>query len=55
VLHNAALADDVRFATNAERLKHRVELESMIEHRLRVFPRAQVTRGSRPPIYPRAM
>jgi len=42
VLHNAALADDVRFATNAERLKHRVELESMIEHRLRVFPRAQV-------------
>jgi crotonobetainyl-CoA:carnitine CoA-transferase CaiB-like acyl-CoA transferase len=42
VLHNAALADDARFATNAARLRHRAELESIIEDRLRAYPRAEV-------------
>jgi crotonobetainyl-CoA:carnitine CoA-transferase CaiB-like acyl-CoA transferase len=42
VLHNASLADDPRFGTNAGRLKHRAQLESIIEDRLRAFTRAEV-------------
>jgi len=42
VMDAPALADDPRFATNAERLQHRVDLESLIEQRFRGFPRADV-------------
>ena len=37
-----ALATDVRFATNADRLAHRAELEALIEQRFAAFPRAAV-------------
>jgi len=42
VMDAPALADDPRFATNAERLEHRVDLEALIEQRFRGFPRADV-------------
>ena len=38
------LAHDSRFATNAERLRHRTELESLIEDRFRRHTRADVVR-----------
>jgi len=42
VMDAASLASDARFVTNADRLAHRAELESLIEQRFRRFPRAQV-------------
>jgi itaconate CoA-transferase len=42
VMDAPSLAADARFATNADRLAHRAELESVIEERFRRFPRAQV-------------
>jgi itaconate CoA-transferase len=42
VMDAPTLATDPRFATNADRLRNRVELEALIERRLREFSRAQV-------------
>jgi crotonobetainyl-CoA:carnitine CoA-transferase CaiB-like acyl-CoA transferase len=42
VMDDAALADDPRFATNADRLRCRAELEALIEGRLGQHPRAVV-------------
>jgi crotonobetainyl-CoA:carnitine CoA-transferase CaiB-like acyl-CoA transferase len=42
VMDDAALADDPRFVTNADRLTHRDELEARIESRFRPHPRALV-------------
>ena len=42
VMGDAALADDLRFVTNADRLKHRNELEGLIEARFRAHPRTRV-------------
>jgi len=44
VLGMPALADDERFATNAARLRNRVELEALIEERLGRDTRAEVLR-----------
>ena len=43
VMDAPALADDPKFATNADRLTHRAELEARIEDRLRGYHRAEVT------------
>ena len=42
VMDAPALATDARFSTNANRLQHRAELESLIEQRFGRFSRAQV-------------
>ena len=42
VMDDASLADDSRFVTNADRLRHRDELEGRIESRFRAYPRATV-------------
>lgn len=42
VLAQPELADDARFATNAQRLAHRAELETIIEARFAAHPRSEV-------------
>ena len=42
VLEAPALAEDARFATNANRVRNRAELETLIEERFRMFPRADL-------------
>jgi len=42
VLGTPEIANDVRFATNADRLMNRSELESLIERRFADFPRASI-------------
>jgi crotonobetainyl-CoA:carnitine CoA-transferase CaiB-like acyl-CoA transferase len=42
VMNDAALADDFRFVTNADRLTHRDELEALIESRFRAHSRETV-------------
>lgn len=44
VMHNAALADDVRFATNVGRVQDRTALESIIEDRLHRISCAEAMR-----------
>jgi formyl-CoA transferase len=44
VMGSAALADDPRYATNANRLQHRGDLEAAIEDRFRWYQRAEVLR-----------
>ena len=41
VMEAPALADDARFATNADRLANRAELEAIIEERFRAMARAR--------------
>jgi crotonobetainyl-CoA:carnitine CoA-transferase CaiB-like acyl-CoA transferase len=42
VLEAPALAEDERFATNANRVRNRAELERLIEERFRMFTRADL-------------
>src|SRR6185503_7061800 len=44
VMEQPDLADDPRFVTNAERLKNRVPLESLIDAHFRKHPRASILR-----------
>jgi len=42
VLERPEIADDTRYATNSDRLRNRVELESLIENQFRKYSRAEV-------------